>query len=387
MAAALDLARARIALFAFIAVTGGAGVIEDARAEETISELTQTGLDLSATPLTLDSQEVVIGQKTIDLKYRLVNPTAAPVETTLTLPFPDIDFSDPDSAWAIPGANPANFVGLAAKIDNQAATFDIAQSATVDGRDVTATLQQNGLSLIPVGAFHNQLAALSPDARSKLANAGLIAQSGTSAAGAPIYVPRWTAHGRASKPLTVAPGKAVAVSLRYLTSIGIARDTVLREPLRSQKALANEVERRKADYCVDHAVLAGVDKIVTTAVEEMTKPLEPIPAAAPFDLSDMFSNTPESSKPETPKTPPVVRIFPEANVAELRERRIAFDIGAGAPASPIKSFRLVVDKGKQDRLVSFCLDNLKRLSATAFEMRATNFHPTGLLRVLSIGRK
>lgn len=381
MAAASGLARAGIALLAFIAC------MASARAEETISELTQAGLDLSATPLTLESQEVVIGQKTIDLKYKLINQTASPVETTLTLPFPEIDFSDPDSAWAIPGANASNFIGLVAKIDNQPATFDITQSATVDGKDMTATLQQNGLSLIPVGAFHNQLASLAPEARNRLANAGLIAQSGTSAAGAPIYVPRWTAHANARKPLTVAPGKAVTVSLRYLTSIGIARDTVLREPLRSQKPLAGEVERRKADYCVDHGFLVGIDKIVTTAVEELTKPLEPIPAAAPFDLSDVFSNTPEPAKPEQPKTPPVVRIFPEANVAELRERHIAFDIGAGAPATPIKSFRLVVDKGKQDRLVSFCLDNLKRLSATAFEMRATNYHPAGLLRVLSIGRK
>ena len=52
----------------------------------------------------------------------------------------------------------------------------------------------------------------------------------------------------------------------------------------------------------------------------------------------------------------------------------------------IKNFRLVIDKGRPDRVVSFCLDNLKRISPTAFEMRASNFTAANDLKVLLIGR-
>ncbi len=70
-----------------------------------------------------------------------------------------------------------------------------------------------------------------------------------------------------------------------------------------------------------------------------------------------------------------------------QERRISFDLGAGAPTAPVRQFRLVVDKGKPTRLVSFCLVDLKKISPTAFEMRAVDFRPTGLLRVLLLGPK
>jgi hypothetical protein len=46
-----------------------------------------------------------------------------------------------------------------------------------------------------------------------------------------------------------------------------------------------------------------------------------------------------------------------------------------------------VDKGKPDRVVSFCLDNLKRISATAFEMRVANYTPNGTLKILLVGRE
>lgn len=42
---------------------------------------------------------------------------------------------------------------------------------------------------------------------------------------------------------------------------------------------------------------------------------------------------------------------------------------------PIGSFRLVVDKGKVENLISFCGDNVKKISPTQFEMLKTNFTP------------
>jgi len=51
-------------------------------------------------------------------------------------------------------------------------------------------------------------------------------------------------------------------------------------------------------------------------------------------------------------------------------------------ASSIKDFRLVVDKGSPDALVSFCGKGVKKIGPTQFEMRATDFYPEHELEIL-----
>jgi len=354
-----------------------------ARAEETLQELVHRGPELAgveAAGLVVETMELALGPQNSSLKYRIANPTSAPVRTTLIFPLPEIDFSDPDAAWSIPGSDPTNYVGVAATIDQKPAPLSVAQSAVVDGKDVTAALRRSGLPLVPVGLFHDKLAGLTADARARLVKDGIIVENGTDQAGNPIYAPRWSVRASATRALELAPGQSVLVDYRFRSSVGVARDTVLREPLRSSKELAQEVERRRADYCLDRSFLAGVDKMVSTAAARRS-------AAQEVVVPPPDGAAPEPAATDAAKKPPAVRIFPEANVADLQERRISFDLGAGAPAASVRQFRLVVDKGKPTRLVSFCLVDLKKISATAFEMRAADFRPTGLLRVLLVGPK
>ena len=49
---------------------------------------------------------------------------------------------------------------------------------------------------------------------------------------------------------------------------------------------------------------------------------------------------------------------------------------------PIADFRLVVDKGDPKNLISFCGDDIKKISPTQFEMRKTNWRPEKDLSVL-----
>jgi hypothetical protein len=354
-----------------------------ARAEETLQELVHRGPELAgleAAGLVVETMELALGPQNSALKYRIVNPTAAPVRATVTVPLPEIDFSDPDAAWSIPGSDPVNYVGLAATIDQKPAPLSVSQSAVVDGKDVTAALRRSGLPLVPVGLFHARLAGLTADARARLVKDGIIVENGTDPGGNLIYAPRWSVRGAASRALELAPGQSVQLDYRFRSSLGLARDSVLREPLRSSKELASEVERRRADYCLDRSFLAGVDKIVSTAAARRAAAQEVV-APAPDAVA------PEAAATDAAKKPPMIRMFPEANVADLQERRISFDLGAGAPTAPVRQFRLVVDKGKPTRLVSFCLVDLKKISPTAFEMRAVDFRPTGLLRVLLLGPK
>ena len=51
-------------------------------------------------------------------------------------------------------------------------------------------------------------------------------------------------------------------------------------------------------------------------------------------------------------------------------------------SGPIKEFRLVVDKGDPDSLVSFCGERVRRLSPTQFEVKLNDYTPEGDLSVL-----
>lgn len=44
-------------------------------------------------------------------------------------------------------------------------------------------------------------------------------------------------------------------------------------------------------------------------------------------------------------------------------------------SGPIGTFTLTVDKGAPDNLVSFCGDNVEKISPTQFRMTATDFYP------------
>jgi hypothetical protein len=51
-------------------------------------------------------------------------------------------------------------------------------------------------------------------------------------------------------------------------------------------------------------------------------------------------------------------------------------------SGPIRNFRLVVDKGSPDNLVSFCAQGVKKISPAQFQMSASQFVPTSNLDVL-----
>ena len=55
-------------------------------------------------------------------------------------------------------------------------------------------------------------------------------------------------------------------------------------------------------------------------------------------------------------------------------------------AGPIGNFRLVVDKGDANNLVSFCSDGVKKIGPTQFEMRKSDFTPERNLYVLILKR-
>src|SRR6185312_232043 len=82
-----------------------------------------------------------------------------------------------------------------------------------------------------------------------------------------------------------------------------------------------------------------------------------------------------------------VRKAAKADYPPFTEERIEYILSTGANWSgPIRDFRLVVDKGAPDNLITFCGDGVKKITATQFEMKKANFTPKGNFAALILKR-
>ena len=313
------------------------------RANDSSAELAVGGLVFTKNAeVSIESEDLTITPDTVTVRYVFVNQSPSPVTLTVAFPLPDIYLADGANV-AFPTSDPVNFVGFSTKIDGKPINFTVNQRAALDGKDVTAALRDMGIPLLPIGAHQLKISELPQQTHDRAVNAGLLQQTGTNDKGEPLYDPSWTLKTSVVRQQTFPPGKPVSVEHRYRTSVGISFDSVLRAGLRQNKALESEVQRYKANYCVLDDFLRSVDKLAGAD---------------------------------------------EANKTKILERRISYVLKTGANwAGPIKNFRLVVDKGQPDRIVSFCGDGVKKISPTAFEVRASDFTPARDLNIIIVGRR
>ncbi len=331
------LALASCAVFAL-----AAGDARPARANDSSAELSVGGLAFASNAdVSMESEELTVTPEYVTVRYRFVNQSQKPVTLRVAFPLPDIDLAEGDN-YAFPSNDPVNFVGFETKVDGRPVKFDIVQRALLNEKDVSEALRSAGLPFLPVGDYHKRLGELPPDAKEKLVAAGLLTPSGTNSQGQQLHDATWKVRTAVVRQQTFPPGKPVTVEHRYRTSLGISFDTPLRRGIRNNTAMEAEVQRYMTDYCLPADFLRGVDRLAGGA---------------------------------------------EGNVARLQERRISYVLKTGANwAGPIKDFRLVVDKGKPERLVAFCGDNVRKISPTAFEIKATDFTPDKDLKILIVGK-
>jgi hypothetical protein len=312
-----------------------------ARADST-AELAVGGLVFTrSAEISLETEELTITPEQVNVRYVFLNQAQTPATMTVAFPMPDIDLSEADN-YAIPTSDPVNFVDFQTKVDGKAVTFAINQRAFLGDKDISASIKRAGLPLLPIGTQGNRIAELPKESRDRLINEGLLIPAGTDAKGQQLHAGSWTVKTSVVRQQIFPAGKPVVVEHRYRTSMGVSFDTILRKGLRDNAAMEQEVKRYRTGYCVPDDLLRGIDKIAGDA---------------------------------------------EENTAQLRERRINYVLKTGANwLGPVKDFKIVVDKGKPDRLVSFCLDNVKKISPTAFEIRMKDFTPDRDLKILLIGK-
>jgi hypothetical protein len=331
------------ALLASCAAISWDAASSPSRANDTSAELAIGGLVFTKnSDVSIESEDLAITPANVTVRYVFLNQSTNPVTLTVAFPLPDIDLADAETV-AFPTSDPVNFVGFATKVDGKPVNFTVNQRAFLNNKDVTAVLRGMGMPMLPIGAQQSKISELPQLTRDRAVAEGLLAPSGTNDKGEVFYEARWTLKTSVVRQQTFPPGKPVTVEHRYRTSIGMSFDSVLRQGLRQKKEMEPEVQRYNTNYCIPDDFLKSLDKLAGAD---------------------------------------------EANKAKVMERRISYVLTTGANwAGPIKDFRLVVDKGQTDRLVSFCGEGVKKISATAFEMRAKDFTPTQDLNIIILSRK
>jgi hypothetical protein len=336
-------ARVSCASFILVAALAACSAFAPARANDSAVELAVGGIVFTQTPdVSMEEEVLTISPENVSIVYRFLNQAQAPVTLTVAFPLPDLDLSEPDLLYAIPGSDSINFVDFKTKVGGKPVKLEPVQKARLGTKDVTAAVKSAGLPLLMIGDTQKNIGALAPELRTKLIDQGILIPNGSDEKGAQTYGPAWTVSTSFVRKQVFPPGTPIIVEHRYKTSLGTMLDTPLRRALRTNDAMASMVETYRKNFCIPDDFFGGIDKIA-------------------------------GGDP--------------TNSGKLQERRIDYVLKTGANwAGPIKNFRLVIDKGRPDRLVSFCFDNVKKISPTSFEALVQDFTPKQDLKILLIGK-
>lgn len=311
-----------------------------ALANDSSAELATGGLTFVRNDaIEMRSEDLFISAKEIRVRYSFFNKTAADVTVLVAFPMPEISVEHQDQNISVPTEDPENVLGFATTVNGRGVAASIEQKVFKNGVEHTALLRGLNVPLAPHLAATGEALDRLPRAKwDDLVRAGLaeIEEFDAGKGMEKHLSPRWALRTTYFWQQTFPANAETLIDHRYKPSVGASAGTMLGQPPVAGDTTIAEYTKK---YCMDRAFLGSVERARRAAGRD---------AGTPFT-----------------------------------EERIDYILKTGANwAGPIRSFRLVVDKGDADSLVSFCGDGVKKIGATQFEMRKTDFTPTGNFSVL-----
>ena len=300
-----------------------------APANDTVASMGAGGLVLEKTDgITMLSEDLFLSMEEVRVTYRFLNHTDEAIETIVAFPMPDIE---PDWMGTVRGpvSDPMRTLPFITRIDGYSVPTHVEQKAMLNGVDVTRRLQRLGLPLIPYfDALEGPVGDLTEAQIAELVADGLM-ESNVHDDGSRSSFGLWTLKTTHYWTQIFYPGEEVGIEHIYVPVTGGTTATGVGEP----GVQWPEYEER---YCVDELVRAAVAR-------------------------------------------------KQAEGFQMRDSWLDYTLVTGANWSgPIRDFRLVVDKGSVDNVVSFCAEGVRRISPTQFEVRHSNYTPTRDLNVLIV---
>ncbi|MGI8705050.1 MAG: DUF4424 domain-containing protein [Sphingomicrobium sp.] len=313
------------------------GASAPAAANDTTASTGAGGLVLERTDaIDMASEDLFVSADEISIRYVFRNRTQSDVETIVAFPMPGRDLArEFEGGVTYPS-------GFRTRVDGRAVTASLERKALVDGKDHSALLQQLSVPVAPqlIDEATRAMDRLPAAQKQRILKLGLAGEQEYDDDGKGIrrhLVPLWTVKDTWWWTQRFPAGRDLIVEHRYEPGAGSSVQSPIAIPeYRSSEDGARTIAR----YCMDRQFLAAVDRLGSA------------------------DGTPGSGAPD---------------------RRIDYILTTGANwRSPIGEFRLVVDKGRPENLVSFCETGVKKISPTQFEVRHTNWRPTRDLHVLII---
>lgn len=315
-----------------------------ARANDSSAELATGGLVfVKNDAIEMRAEDLFISAAEIRVTYRFFNKTDRDVTVHVAFPLPEIKVNHPDENISLPSDDPVNILGFATSVNDQPVRTEVEQRVFARGVDRTQILHDLRLPLAPhLAATNEALDRLPAEKWDELVKLGLaeIEEYDRGSGMERHITARWALRTTFFWQQTFPANAETVIEHHYKPSVGATVQTAVGAAFAENESWLKDYKRK---YCIDADFLAAIARARRGAKEDESPP---------------FS-----------------------------EARIDYVLATGANwAGPIRDFRLVVDKGEPDSLVSFCGDGVKKISATRFEMRKTNFTPRGNLSVLILKR-
>lgn len=333
---------ARRSLFAALAAGATLAMPLSSSANDSSAAFGLGGLELrQSDAISLDSEELYISAERITVKYRFTNTSDRDVETLVAFPLPPLP-TDNDFYGGDQGYPDWDELDFKTKVDGVEVPLTRVDSVTLNGQPVEARLKQLGWPLRwfdyndETQKFNDDILVDMPKAdQDKYVAEGLLKRDADN----PNYVyPAWKTATNITRMQVFPAGKTITVEHSYKPVTGGSVAGSLEKEYRK-----DSLDWHRTSFCVDEPFLKTFDAI--------------------YDK----------------KRPAGERYAP------YYESWISYVLKPGANwKGPIKDFRLVVDKGKADNLVSFCGSGVRKISPTQFEMRKSNFEPTEDLQIMIV---
>lgn len=287
----------------------------------------------------MQSEDLFISEEIVKVSYRFLNPTGRDIVTTVAFPMPPQPRGMLDRWYDMENKQEWSDFGFSTWVDGQPVRLQMIERAMIGSRDVTDRVKELGLPVYwPVGDGEaSVLEGLSEARRRQLVAEGLAVKD--EAFGEEL-VPAWDHVAFFVREQTFPADSTVEVRHEYVPIAGGSVGGALEKPIREEHPQI--IEDYRKEFCTDDYFIAGVDRRLAALRK---------PGFAAF----------------------------------YGETWLGYVLSSGANwKGPIGRFRLVVDKGSPDNLVSFCMDGVKKIAPTQFEVTKTNFEPTRDLDILIV---
>jgi Domain of unknown function (DUF4424) len=325
-----------------------------AEANDGFGGLTATGLEFRHTEaVAMVSEDLRISPERIEVDYVLRNLTDTAVTGEVIFPLPPIPVGDLKMAmWNLPeDPDRPNLLDFAATVDGRPVPLSIDRVAVLappwteerplsaeyetPGHDVTNLLKALGIPLtLDPEAATAALLALSPGARAEAVAQGLATFDPATEDMAEEAWPHWSIVIRYHWTQTFPAGAEVRISHAYENRPAGGLFYWSHPP-------EDWLVEGYAGYCIDEGTSRAIMKLL-------------------------------------PQAEGTEQVFGQAwNIAYVLRT-------ANTWAGPIGSFRLTIDKGAQNRVVSLCAEGLERAGPTRFVMEKRDFVPQGDLEILVV---